>query len=339
VGGLYADLSTHPATSVFAELGARFDHYNDVGSATTGKLSARWEFVPDWAVRAAVSNNFRAPALAQIWSAYTPTVYTNGAGALGAVHIVPVSNPIAIGLGAQPLKPERSTNFSVGLTANPAPNLRASLDLFQIRIRDRIALSQQIQDTANQLFYQFFTNAVDTKTQGAELVAGWSTPLLGGSLRLSDASMRAFNSIHSIHPQPLAQFGHGLLFGLQAQNAITTAVPKQRDVITADWAGSDARLLARVTRTGEVTRVFDFSSFGGGTPTQLYGSTVQLDLEGEYHVMRDLSVALGVQNLTDRYPTQSNPAINYYGNLPYDFLSPIGFNGRYLYVRAHYDLR
>jgi iron complex outermembrane receptor protein len=49
-------------------------------------------------------------------------------------------------------------------------------------------------------------------------------------------------------------------------------------------------------------------------------------------------IALGVQNVTDRYPTMSNAAINYGGNLPYDFLSPIGFDGRYVYLRVRYEL-
>ncbi len=339
IAGIYGDLSGKIIPSVFADLGVRFDHYNDVGSTTTGKLSARWEVAPAWGLRGAVSNNFRAPALAQIWSAYSPTAYTNGTGTLGTVHIVPVSSPIAILLGGQPLKPERSTNLSAGITGNPVAALRLSLDFFRVDIRDRIALSQQILDVSNNNFYQFFTNAVDTRTQGAELVAAWTTALLGGELHLSDASMRSFNSIESVRPQPLDSFGHGLLFGLQAQNAITTAIPKQRDVICADWRGGGWNLLTRLSRTGEVTRVFDFSSFGGGTPTQVYGSTVQLDLEGEYHFTRALALALGAQNLTDRYPTQSNASINYFGNLPYDFLPPIGFNGRYLYARVHYDLR
>jgi iron complex outermembrane receptor protein len=348
VAGVYADLSGNLTHTVFADAGVRLDHYGDVGSAATGKLSARWEFAPQWGLRGAVSNNFRAPALAQIWSAYAPTTYTNGAG-LGTVHIVPGSDPNAQVLGAQPLKPERSRNYSAGLTAQPLAQLQFSADFFRIDINDRIALSQQLflQNAANPAgsYYEFFTNAVDTSTHGAELVANWTGRVLGGTLRLSDGSMWATNSIRDIHAQPpqINALGAGLLFGLQAQNAITTAVPRRRDVVTANWSGGGAartwNLLARATRTGEVTRVFDFSSFGGGTPTQTYGATVQLDVEAEYHATRDLALALGAQNLTDRYPTPSDSAINYGGNLPYDFLSPIGFNGRYLYLRARYQLR
>jgi iron complex outermembrane receptor protein len=351
VSGLYADLSGNLLPSVFADAGARFDHYSDAGSATTGKLSARWEFVPNWGLRGAISNNFRAPALAQIGAAYAPTLYTNGGG-LGTVNIVPVSSPIAQSLGAQPLKPERSKNVSLGLTAQPLSSVQLSADLFRINIDDRIALSEQLYPVSGpgatgacangQCAYQFFTNAVDTTTHGAELVAGWTGRVAGGSLRLSDASMWATNAIRDIHAPPAAisalpNYTNGpLLFGLQAQNAITTAIPKRRDIVSATWNAERWNLLARVTHTGQVTRVFDFGSYG--TPVQTYGATEQLDLEAEFKATRDLAVALGVQNLTDRYPTPSDPAINYYGNLPYDFLSPIGFNGRYLYLRARLQL-
>ncbi|SPE27560.1 TonB-dependent receptor [Burkholderiales bacterium] len=338
VAGVYADLSGKIVRSVFADAGVRFDHYTGVGSAATGKLSARWEFVPNWALRGAISNNFRAPALAQIASAYSPTAYGLGGG-LATIHIVPYWDPNAQALGAQQLTPERSKNYGLGLTAQPMPQLQFSADWFRIEINDRIALSQPIFTPSG--YFEFFTNAVDTTTQGAELVASWSGRVLGGSLRLSDASMWADNQIRDIHAQPpQVTAAGGQLFGLQAQNAITSAVPKRRDVVTANWSGASLahswNLLARLTHTGEVARVFDFG--GGDVPTQNYGPTVQLDLEAEYRATRDLALALGAINLTDRYPTMSSPAIAYGGNLPYDFLPPIGFNGRYLYLRLRYEL-
>jgi iron complex outermembrane receptor protein len=348
VGGFYADLSASITPSVFAEAAARWDHYSDVGSAATSKLSGRWELVQGLALRAAFSNNFRAPALAQVGAAYSPTTYVSG-GSLGGVQILPVASPIAQALGAQPLKPERSQNFSLGLTLQDSAGLQLSVDWFHIDISDRIALSQQISlstalGNAPAGTYQFFTNAVDTTTQGVDVVAAWTTRVADGDLRLSDASTFTSNNIRDIHAQPAQLAGLGLgnqvLFGYQAQNAITTALPKRRDVVSAHWSDSSWGLLARVTRTGEVERVFDFGTPGSPSlVNQAYNSTVQLDLEGEWKPTKVLSLALGAQNLTDRYPTLSSSAINYGGNLPYDFLSPIGMNGRYLYGRVRFTLR
>ena len=45
------------------------------------------------------------------------------------------------------------------------------------------------------------------------------------------------------------------------------------------------------------------------------------------------AVALGAVNVTDNYPDESGFLINFFDNLPYDVLSPIGVNGRYVYTR------
>lgn len=46
---------------------------------------------------------------------------------------------------------------------------------------------------------------------------------------------------------------------------------------------------------------------------------------------------MGGVNLTDRYPTRSISDIAYFGNFPYDVLSPVGFNGAYFYAKARYS--
>ena len=78
-------------------------------------------------------------------------------------------------------------------------------------------------------------------------------------------------------------------------------------------------------------------NFGGGfEPEQTYGAEWQLDAEVEYRVSPNWSVALGGLNLTDEYPDLSSADISYFGNLPYDVLSPIGSNGAYYYTRVRY---
>ncbi len=44
-----------------------------------------------------------------------------------------------------------------------------------------------------------------------------------------------------------------------------------------------------------------------------------------------MQLYLGASNLLDESPDESGADINYFGNLPYDVLSPIGFNGRFVY--------
>jgi len=83
-------------------LGAVIPHDSRVARELTGKLGLRYEFTPAFALRGAISNNFRAPSLAQIGYESTSTGY-NAAGQLVQGRVLSVNNPIARGLGATDL--------------------------------------------------------------------------------------------------------------------------------------------------------------------------------------------------------------------------------------------
>jgi len=348
VSAAYAEVSSDITEHFFADAAARYERYSDFGGNWSGKLSARWEFTPGFALRGAASNNFRAPSLSQIGFEST----TSGYGADGKLvtgRILSVNNPIARGLGAQALKPEKSRNFSLGLTGQLGEHFDFSLDAYQISIDDRVTLSETI-DSAGLEDYilqhfgvpgvqsvAFFTNAVDTRTRGAELVGNYRTPWAGGNLLLTLAYSRNHTDIRGVRATPpeLAATGAGnVLFGDEERNTLTDAAPRQRGSFTANWNNRRWSLLGRVTRQGSTVRVFDFG--GGFEPRQVYAARWQLDAEAELHLTERFSLALGGYNLTNQYPTRSNSDINYAGNFPYDVISPIGVNGAYWYGRARY---
>jgi len=53
-----------------------------------------------------------------------------------------VTSAVAQFYGARPLKPERSTNFGAGIVFNPSSAFTATIDWYQINVRDRIFVSQ-----------------------------------------------------------------------------------------------------------------------------------------------------------------------------------------------------
>lgn len=334
VVGAYADLSAHLTRDWEAEAALRHDHYSDFGNATTAKLSSRWALTPAFALRGALSSNFRAPSLAQRGFSFTVTDRGDG-GELSQVKTVPADSDLGRYLGAQPLKAERSRNASLGLSWQPAKAWSTTLDAYTIRVKNRITLSQRIsRDTlADELASQFgvvgvqgvnfFTNALDTRTRGADLVTQWSGAALTGEMKLSWAA--SFN-------KTTVQTHGDANVGLEEINTLTTATPRQRHIFTAQWQRGDWALQARATRHGSTTRVFDFGD--GFVPTQTYSAVWQLDLEAQWQATRSLTLSLGALNATDRYPSRSTADIAYYGNFPYDVLSPIGFNGAYYYARA-----
>nr|WP_243042449.1 TonB-dependent receptor [Dyella sedimenti] len=348
VKAAYAELSSDVTDQLFLDAAARYEHYSDFGGDWSGKLSGRWEFTPGFALRAAYSNNFRAPSLSQIGYEATTTGY-GADGKLVTGRILSVNNPIARGLGAEPLRPEKSRNASLGFTGQVGEHIDFSLDAYQITIDHRVTLSETIdspglEDYILQRFgvpgvqsVAFFTNAVDTRTRGAELVGNYRTPLAGGGLVLTLAYSHNHTDILHVLPTPaaLAATGAGnVLFGDEERNTLTDAAPRQRGSFTATWSSSHWNLLGRLTRQGSVVRVFDFG--GGDEPTQAYAARWQLDAEVEYKATPRLSFAVGGYNLTDQYPTRSNSEISYAGNFPYDVISPIGLNGAYWYGRVRY---
>ena len=348
VFGTYAEVSGDLTDRLFVDAATRWEHYDDAGSKLTGKLSGRYRLTDQWALRGAVSNNFRAPSLAQVGFQNTTSNFGTG-GTLTDIRVLSVNDPIARALGAEKLDPETSKNFSLGVTAQLSERFDASLDVFRIDVKDRVTLSQRIGSDAMEQFINdnfgvagvhdvnFFTNAADTRTDGAELVLNYHQPFYEGQLGVTTAYTYNHTKVTSTKgtPSQLSALGIGndALVGVEERNTLTDAAPKDRFMVSANWNSQHWGLLGRLTRQGETTRVFDF---GDSQPEQTYGAVWQLDAEVQYKFTPKFDVALGGNNLTDQYPDRSNSQINYGGNLPYDVLSPIGTNGAYYYARVTY---
>jgi len=348
VASAYASLSSRFGDKLTTDVALRYEHYSDFGGELSGKVAARYEFAPSFALRGALSNNFRAPSLSQIGYESTSTGYASS-GQLLEGRLLSVDNPIARALGARDLEPETSINASLGFTSRIGERFDLSFDLFRIDIDDRIALSETLSGDALTAFVednfgignvqsaQFFVNAADTRTEGAELVANWRAALARGELRLTGAYSYARTELKNIiaTPAQLAALDPDyVLFGVEERNTITDAAPRTRAVFSSQWSDDRWNLLARVSRHGSAQRVFNFG--GGYEPAQRYGAEWQLDAEVEVRLGARWTLALGGLNLTDEYPDLSNEDIHYFGNLPYDVLSPIGSNGAYWYTRVRY---
>jgi iron complex outermembrane receptor protein len=62
-----------------------------------------------------------------------------------------------------------------------------------------------------------------------------------------------------------------------------------------------------------------------------------VDLELRYAMSKQMSLALGADNLFDAYPETLPPALNTTGNTPFANFGPFGHSGRYVYARANYS--
>jgi iron complex outermembrane receptor protein len=135
----YIDFAVKPVDQLQLDAAARFEHYSDFGSATVGKLNARYDFSPAFALRGTISNGFRAPTLAEEF--YSST----NVGPSTAFVQLPPNSPAGelLGLG-NGLQPEKSIDFSIGAVWRPIDHLSVTLDAYQIAINNRIVGSGNV---------------------------------------------------------------------------------------------------------------------------------------------------------------------------------------------------
>ncbi|MDT8322196.1 MAG: TonB-dependent receptor, partial [Xanthomonadales bacterium] len=319
----YLDLEFDLTERWLLSLAGRLEDYDDFGSTANYKVASRFELAPGLALRGSVSSGFRAPALAQAFFAGTTTSFGEGRSLVSTLSL-PVTDPLAQANGARELEAEESINTSIGFTWFHDSGFSFTFDYYEVDIDDRIVLSENldVEGVPGVGQVRFFTNAVDTETTGFDVVASYTLE----EWRFLAAYNRTDTDITNV-PDPA-------VFGIEERNTLETAPPEDKLVLTAEWAGETFTALVRGVRFGETERIFDFG--GGFEPQQVYGAEWSLDAELGYRINDNWSVALGGNNLLDQYPDESIFDISFFGNLPYDTVSPLGFNGRFVYLETRF---
>jgi iron complex outermembrane receptor protein len=357
----YADLDTNLTRNWFAGLAGRYEHYTDsAGDTFSGKVSTRYEFLPGYAFRATVSNGFKAPSLAQeIYASNTINGNVVNVGGVPTLvtyplKVFPVSSPIAQALGATPLTPERSTNYSFGFTAEPISTLRLSIDAYEIDIKNRILetgslfltpadlsgsplLSTLLAQFPTGLGAQYYTNAANTRTQGVDVVAEYSRSLGGlGSLHLSAAYTYTQTRITNLKATPPALAGYGfILFDAERQADLTVATPRDKIILSGDWSRGPWSANLQATQYGRYTEAntAGVATLAAANP-RYYSAKWITDLEIDYKLARNTKVGIGADNLFNVYPDAAGVVSAQYGTGRYGNFSPFGITGGYWYARV-----
>lgn len=338
-GGLEADVTDKFSLG----LAARFEDYSDFGTTTNWKLSSRYAFTEAVALRATVSTGFRAPSLQQQYFSSTATNFIGGVPF--DIVTARVTDPAAIALGAEPLKAEESTNFSLGLVLQPVEALYITIDAYQIEVEDRVTLSENLTSTAVRNFLQangfpgvgggrYFTNAIDTTTQGVDAIGTYSWQLESSSVDLTVGYNYNSTDIDRIAPNPAALTAidpTAVRFGRVELGRFEVGSPKDKMLLGGTWNVGAFAFSATGTRYGEFT-VLNSNPVND----QTFGSEWTLDLAGTYTMDR-WAFTLGADNVLDAYPDEVLFANSTFGQLPYSGSAPFGFNGAFLYLNARYS--
>jgi iron complex outermembrane receptor protein len=370
----YVDLATQPIEGLRVDGAARFEHYSDFGSATVGKLTGRYDFNPEFALRGTVNNGFRAPTLAEEY--YSST----NVGPSTAYIQLPPNSPAAAALGlGSGLRPEKSIDYSLGLVWRPLPHMSTTLDVYQITITNRIVGSGTISGQVNgtpqpgeaaineaiatyshgssvidpdvlkngSYGIEIFANGVDTRTRGADLVFDFPYDYNFAQVNWSISGTYNDTQItkYGTTPTPLQP---NALYDATAYSELTTATPKY--VINFGALITVEKLTVNV-----VEKLYgpsaDYENDDGDNPTNSpayfedkIGLTAITNLDVGYNFTDHLKLSVGATNLFNRFPNKINAnilnreiAANDNAAVDqYPIFSPFGINGGFYYLKALY---
>ncbi|KRG48810.1 ligand-gated channel [Stenotrophomonas panacihumi] len=338
----YVDLEADVSDKFTVGLAGRYEDYSDFGDTANGKLSLRYAFTDKVALRATASTGFRAPSLQQQYFQSIATNFIDGVPyEIGTFR---TDNPAAVALGAEPLKAEESTNYSVGLVLQPVDSLYVTVDAYRIDIDDRIVLSENLTSTAVRNYLQangyagigggrYFTNAVDTRTTGVDAVGTYRWALASGPLELTGGYNYNKTEIEHIAENPAALEAidpTAVRIGRTEIGRITKGSPRDKFFLGATWSPGAWRFNATTTRWGE------FTSYGTTPATdQTYDAKWTLDLAATW-TLQKWSFTLGGDNVLNEYPDEQLAGKGTRTYLPYSTSSPFGFNGAFVYANIDY---
>ena len=182
--GGYIDASWDVTEDFLLNGTIRLEDYSDFGNAFVWKASSRYKFLEDkLTLRASVSTGFRAPTLHQIYTQKSQYSFVPGSG-IQVSGLVNNVSPQAKQLGIPQLDAEKSTNFTAGIGAKITNKLSLTLDYYNIKVSDRIVLSNELNTAFGTISY--FSNAFDTRTSGLDAVVSYKKlPLGQGHLNLN----------------------------------------------------------------------------------------------------------------------------------------------------------
>lgn len=347
----YVDLEADLTDKFSVGVAGRYESYSDFGDTSTGKLSLRYAFTPKIALRATASTGFRAPSLQQQYFQSIATNFINVTQPDNTVLAVPfeigtfrTDNPAAVALGAEPLKAEESKNYGLGLVLQPVEDLYVTVDAYRIDIDDRIVLSENLTSVPVRDYLQangfpgigggrYFTNAVDTKTTGIDVVGTYNFALDNSNVSLTAGYNYNKTEIEKIAANPDALEAidpTAVRIGRAEIGRITKGSPRDKFFVGGTWSPGAWAFNATTTRWGE------FSTFGTTAASdQTYGAEWTLDLSATYK-LDNWSFTVGGDNVLDEYPDQSVAGAGTRTYLPYATNSPFGFNGAFMYANVSY---
>lgn len=336
---LYLDLETNPIEALDVGAAVRYEDYSDFGSKVTYKLSGLYHITDALGVRSTYATGFHAPSPGQ--QHYTGLGQELQAdGTLVQAGVIPSTDPIALAVGGEALKPETSKSFSAGFVFDE-PWLNLTIDYFNIKMKNRLTQSATYSLTdaqrdnliaqgyvfASQIgTFRFFTNDFSSTTEGVDVVATVPVKLFpSGRSSFSLAGNYTKNKVTSYDPtDPNELLSAARVIQLEKN------LPRYRGNVQFSHNGDRFHAYARANYYGKYTELHVNSA---GLRIDA-GSEITVDAEVGYELFEGFDISVGAMNLLNNFPDK-NPYASILGS-KYPTTSPMGANGGSYYIRAQF---
>lgn len=363
VASLFTEVAVPITKTVELDGGFRFDKYQGVGNSYTPKVSARWQPAKEFLVRGSLGRGFRAPSLADL---YTPT--TTGVSQTGLSD--PVRCPVTedgirdcatqfttTNGGNSKLTPEKSTNLTVGIVAEPTKDISIAADFFKIRLKDTISqglpqafilanldkygsfITRGPADPANPTLPGPITaidqtniNLGQTKVSGIDIDARWRIPAgdLGRFMVMFNGTyFRQFDTENpdgSFSPQ-VGNMNNSTTGGVIPRLKTYQSVTWSRDAwdvtFALNWQSSYLDVPGSLQDPSEP-----------GFKFRRVSAYETYDLQTSYSPTKAFRVTVGVKNLFDKDPPYTNQGFSFQSGYDPQYGDP---RGRFLYARMSYS--
>ena len=338
--GIYTDITADITESFLVGGALRFENYSDFGANVSWKLNSRWKTKNDkLSLRGSLSSGFRAPSLHQVfYTAITTTLTENGIQQNGILNN---SDPALRALGIPELNPETSFNIGAGFAYRINKNMGLTADIYQIDVDDRIVLSGQVTPTGdatspidqtldriNVGSAGFFLNAINTRTQGVDIVFSYSNIELGKGM-LSGSVAANFNKTEvqgTNFPSFIRDNNlEDALFSREDVSRVETWRPRQKIIASASYQIKRFSTNLSFMNFGKVTYRHPSNPADDAT----YGAKTLTDLSFTYGFTDKINLTVGANNLFNIYPDTFADAYSENGGVPND--RNLDFVGRFKY--------
>ncbi len=329
--GTYVDAELEASKSVVLTGALRGEVYSDFGSTLNFKVGSRWKVTDGFSLRGSVSTGFRAPSLPQ---KHFSSTFTNvAAGQIYEIVLTPNSGSLAKAIGIPELKQETSVNMSLGFTAKPIKNMTLTVDAYSVNIKDRIVLTglfDQTDDAIGDILTnlnvgaaQFFTNAVDTKTTGLDVISTYSHKLCGGTIGATFAANFNKITLQNITTTDKLKGKEAIYYGEREQYFLKASAPPHKLSFGLDYKKNSFSTNLRFTNFAAI----DLISFA--PDVEHFAPRTTTDLSFSYLANDKVRITLGGQNIFDVYPTHVNAANTETGGM-WEAVQ-MGFGGSYFF--------